>query len=340
MAIRIERFGCFGKLPVSREFLVDDPRRLSESGFDRWVGEGLGLAKARFGPRADRLVAEFPAWRFLWNNGRTRAWLHGLMVAGEDGAGRRHPFTVLAWCESLAPLTGATLLALDDLTPVMDRLLSACRQAATPAEVLDVVRREPPPPPPDERASGAAMNGWLQSTRADDFWSGVFGGTDEAPRRVVLSNLEESTAPLKGRDPSGTRYGLALPLPLDGTGPSDMAGGSDVTASPSRLATTTTSSAAFWLDMLNRELGKPLESGAIFWRAGADGASAEILIFFSQPSGPQWAALIDPEVELESLSVMKRNYPGFTREQLSPAMARRVQRPDARLSDYLDGKES
>lgn len=333
MPIRIERFGCFGKLPVSREFLVDDPRRLSESGFDRWVGEGLGLAKARFGQRADRLVAEFPTWRFLWNNGRARPWLHGLMVAGEDGAGRRHPFTILAWCESLAPLTGATLLALDDLTPVMERLLETCRQAATPAEVLDVVRKEPAPPPPDDRASGAALSGWLHSTRADDFWSGVFGTMDEAPRRVTLSNLEASTAPLRGRDPSGARYGLALPLPLDGSGPSALA------TAPSGTATTTPS-AAFWLDMLNRELGKPLESGAIFWRAAADGASAEILVFFSQPTGPQWAALIDPDVELESLSVMKRTYPGFTREQLSPAMARRVQRPDARLSDYLDGKES
>jgi len=137
---------------VSREFLVDDPRRLSETGFDRWVGEGLGLAKARFGPRADRLVAEFPAWRFLWSSGRG-SWLHGLMVAGEDGAGRRHPFTILAWCDLNGPLTGATLLSLDDLTPPMERLLEACGKAATPAEVLDTVRREPAPPPPDERGT-------------------------------------------------------------------------------------------------------------------------------------------------------------------------------------------
>ncbi|MDZ4803594.1 MAG: type VI secretion system-associated protein TagF [Candidatus Eisenbacteria bacterium] len=334
MALRIERFGCFGKLPVSREFLVDDPRRLSESGFDRWVGEGLGLAKARFGPRADRLVAEFPAWRFLWNCGRSHKWLHGLMVAGEDGAGRRHPFTILAWCESLGPLTGATLLALDDLTPIMERLLQTCREAGTPAGALEAVRREPAPPSPDEQVSEAALNRWLQSTRAEDFWGAVFGGTDAARGRVVLSNLEESTAPLRGRDPSGTRYGLAMPLPV---AVANRAEGAGATTTPS---VTTTPAAAFWLDMLNRELGRPLESGAIFWRAGSEGPAAEVLVFFSQPSGPQWAALIDPDVELESLSVLKRTYPGFTREQLSPAMARRVTRPDARLSDYLDGKES
>ena len=40
-ALRVDRFGCFGKLPVSREFLVDGARDLSDSGFDKWVGEGV-----------------------------------------------------------------------------------------------------------------------------------------------------------------------------------------------------------------------------------------------------------------------------------------------------------
>ena len=59
-SLEVTSFGCYGKLPLSREFIVEGSRDLPDSGFDRWISEGVGLAKARLGPRFDELISGFP----------------------------------------------------------------------------------------------------------------------------------------------------------------------------------------------------------------------------------------------------------------------------------------
>lgn len=309
--MRIERFGCFGKLPVSREFLLDDARALGESGLDRWIGEGLGLAKARYGSEADRRISTFPSWDFLWCAGRGgRRALYGRLVPGEDGAGRRHPFSVFAWVDGAHPAS-STLTSLSSLDEALGRLLEASRAAALPADVLDGVRSAVPPAVADERRATQDLDDWCRTTRAADFWSAMPGGDAPATRFQVLQAFEESVTPLAGRDPSTARYGLRIPV---GDG-----------AERNRRA-------AFWLELLARRLGRPLERGVLLW-----GGPGDLLVFFGEPTGPQWAALIDPDVELESLEVLARPWGGPPAEaRAGEALRRLVDNGEARLSDYLD----
>lgn len=308
--MRIERFGCFGKLPVSREFLLDDARALGESGLDRWIGEGLGLAKARYGAEADRRISTFPAWDFLWCPPRGRRALFGRLVPGEDGAGRRHPFSVFAWVDGAQPAAGA-LVALSALEPGLARLLETARTAALPADVLEGVRGASPAATPDERRAAEDLLDWCRATRAGDFWSALPGGDEPSFRTQVLQAFEESVAPLAGRDPSTARYGLRIPV---GEGPD------------------TVRRVAFWMEMIARRLGRPLERGVLLW-----GGPGDLLVFFGEPTGPQWAALIDPAVELESLEVLARPWSGPPAEaRAGDALRRLLDGGDTRLSDYLD----
>jgi type VI secretion system ImpM family protein len=302
MSIRLDRFGCFGKLPVSREFIEDDPRRLAESGFDRWIGEGLGLAKARFGPRADKLVNEFPGWHFLWKGSRSRHHLYGLLTRGEDGAGRRHPFSLHAWCEVPGGASANAVLSLANIDPAIAQLLDACRSAPTPQAILELVRGTPAP----HAANGADLHVQARNTPVSAWL------TDVDLARVV-ANFNEALNPMKGKDPATARYAVALPVSPDNS----------------------TRDAALWLDLVQRRIGKPLETASVFWPAGP--GACDVLIFFKDPSGPQWAALIDPNVDLESLSFLRRDWGSLsTRATGAHAI---LARPNATLADLLDWKE-
>jgi len=308
MAVRIERFGCFGKLPVSREFLVDDARRLSESGFDRWIGEGLGLAKARFGPRADKLVDNFPTWRFLWKGLRSRQHLYGLLSRGEDGAGRRHPFSVHAWCDVPGGASAGAVMALANIDGALAQVLEQCQAATTTQALLEIVRTAPPPPSPDDRTGATEL-----ANQARNSPTGTWNLNHGADTAKVFANFNEAVNPMKGKDPAQARYALALPVSPD---------------NPTR-------DAAFWLDLVQKRIGKPLETASVFWPA--TDAACDALIFFKEPSGPQWAALIDPNVDLESLSFLRRDW-GSISTKATTAQAI-LARPDATLADLLDWKE-
>ncbi|MDM7916698.1 MAG: TagF domain-containing protein, partial [Candidatus Eisenbacteria bacterium] len=61
--------GYFGKLPLAADFLsrhAGDPEALA---LERWLQEGVQLARLRFGPAADGKLLGFPPHRFVFWTG-------------------------------------------------------------------------------------------------------------------------------------------------------------------------------------------------------------------------------------------------------------------------------
>ncbi len=88
------QYGCFGKLPVSYEFIRSRLAELAPTGMDRWIGDGLGMARAEVGPGYANAVREMPTYHFVWSMGGPA--VAGALRAGRDEAGRAHPFVVFA----------------------------------------------------------------------------------------------------------------------------------------------------------------------------------------------------------------------------------------------------
>ena len=57
----MDKFGCFGKLPVSREFLVERNAELTRSGCESWVTEGVALARSPLGAAFKERATRFPS---------------------------------------------------------------------------------------------------------------------------------------------------------------------------------------------------------------------------------------------------------------------------------------
>jgi type VI secretion system ImpM family protein len=312
LSLRVDRFGCFGKLPVSREFLVGEARGLAESRFDRWIGEGLGIAKMLLGARYDEKVTSFPAYWFVWGAGSGGKMLAGRLAPSEDGAGRKHPFALFGYCDARNS-RGIVAASFGSLTEALDRLWTQVLQAATPAEILERVRQEAPA---GNGAAAAESAAFLAGRRSADFWA------DRAPLRFqVMQAFVETLAPIKGRDLKDVRMGMRFPL--SGYSPAACA------------------EAAFWIDMTSRRLGKSLDRTSCFWTVGARSEGdfgpppGDLYLFFSEPSGPQWTCLADRDANIETMSFLDRPYGSDPERRMEPALRSLLESPSATLADYL-----
>ncbi len=90
----------------------------------------------------------------------------------------------------------------------------------------------------------------------------------------------------------------------------------------------------FWLDLTARRLGRPLERACYFWTA-AGAESSDLYLFFSEPSGPQWTCLADPDANIETVSFLDRPYGSEPERRMEPALRSLADTSDARLADYL-----
>lgn len=315
--ISVDTFGCFGKLPVSREFLVEGSRVLSETRFDRWVGEGIGLSKARLGPRYDECVTTFSPWRFLWAGGTGTSLLAGEMVPSLDGAGRRHPMTAYAVTEARGAAEAGPLkpALFEPVVKQASELLEQARSLATPTEVLEVVRKGHAAPV-DRAATESAYRSFTGSRKIAEFFDEALGAPSPPLRYQVMQAFQETVDHFRSRNPKDIRVGLRCPL----------------TAGD---ATRGAGEATFWADMITRRIRKPVDGYNLFRSCPAPGGPADLLYFFAEPSGTQWTMLIDRDVDIESVSCLDRPYGGNPVERMEPGLKRLLESPEAVLADLL-----
>ena len=94
--------GCFGKLPLSPEFIRVNAKGSTLQDFDQWMQEGLLWCRAKLGPqwRNDFLKSE--CWNFLFQVPKRKEWLIGVMMPSQDKAGRGFPMTLFMRIENFS----------------------------------------------------------------------------------------------------------------------------------------------------------------------------------------------------------------------------------------------
>ncbi len=86
--------GCFGKLPLSPEFIRVNAKGATLEAFDQWIQEGLLWCRAKLGPQWRNDFLQSESWYFLFQVPQQNEWLIGVMTPSQDKAGRVFPMTL------------------------------------------------------------------------------------------------------------------------------------------------------------------------------------------------------------------------------------------------------
>lgn len=318
-----DSFGCFGKLPISREFLVDRAPDLSASGLDTWISEGMAFARGPLGSRWKPLATGFPPYRYAWTGrDRKERFLYGELVPSEDAAGRIHPFTVFGVVDRSVAATGRATFPLElfALGDDVRRLREEAWRASGPDEAVRTVRgwRHLL-----STEIGSSHDSFLQQP-AREFWDRLAqerpngGSASPSLCHQVMQALVETVTYLRGRKLPEIRMSIRYPI-LRGAGAEAE------------------QSVAFWLELTARLLGTPLDGICCFWTQGATELSwpPMLLVSFSPPSTAQFSALIDPESNLETVSYLERPYGEPPETRMDASLRTLLDGPSTSLSDLL-----
>lgn len=313
----MDRFGCFGKLPVSREFLVERSADLTRSGFDSWVSEGMALARSPLGDAFKERATRFPAHRFIWSTrGRGNGGLVGELAPGTDAAGRIHPFSIFGVLEndSLRSARTGEAFRVSGVHAAIARAIQGARASDDPAKLTESVR-EIRAVLPAAGAEEPEYRSYVDHQSCGDFWSAIAGDPLHAARYQVLQALYETVEYLRGRNATDVRMGIRFPLPQS-SGPLAI---------------------GFWIDLVARLFRAPIEGCSYFWTDGeGTGWEPQLLFFFSTPTSPQFLALIDPRSDVESISYLERPYGGPPEARMSEALRAILDDPGTPLHAILD----
>ena len=89
--------GCYGKLPVTGDFLRHHPGGATVLEWERWLEAGLSDASQRLGRGVKERLASFSAFRFVFPGRRSDTLLVGAIGPGRDRSGRLFPFSVFVF---------------------------------------------------------------------------------------------------------------------------------------------------------------------------------------------------------------------------------------------------
>jgi len=310
-------FGCFGKLPISREYIVAGSRCLAASGFDQWVGEGVGLAKARLDQHFNERITGFPHYRFFWDGGQDNQ-LAGVIRPSEDAAGRKSPFALFACLQGSRVSATSTALQVWSLQEHAATLLESVSTADSPATLRESIRLADQSPQYNNQDFQTEYQRFLAEQSGNAFWHNVGKTGGDNGRFTVLQALVETLEPLRKNKNRAFRGGIQYPL---------SRGDSTDTALES----------CFWLELTENCLGHPL--GGNWWFRSPGGTEVDnrhLFLFLSPPTGNQWVSLIDPCMDLESISYLDQPYGVEPPEQrMDPNLRAILESDTSTLGDYL-----
>ncbi len=102
--------GCFGKLPLSPEFIRVNAKGTTLQAFDQWIQEGLLWCRGKLGPQWRNDFLQSETWYFLFQVPKQKECLIGVMTPSQDKAGRGFPMTLFMrfenprWDQKLVPI--------------------------------------------------------------------------------------------------------------------------------------------------------------------------------------------------------------------------------------------
>ncbi len=306
--------GCFGKLPVAADFIGHHLHDHDALALERWLQEGVGSARERFGTRSDGLLRQIrPTFFILWWTD-PRIPIIGVLLPGKDRSGRNFPFAVFFQARasvSAGILDGAPLLFERFLSEAARIGAHSWEDIAALIGAIDGLRDCAPVLDAGDPLKALIGTTTIQSLiRGKHDRSGLIAWT--------AAHLHALLPPPGNHSKEGRSVGLRLPVPASG--------------GEGRAVT------CFWLGLIRRKFGTKGTLPTCFWTLADDGGEGYLDVYFRPVDSLGFLHLLDAGFESDGLFPVEEGSSGAPRRDagISPDSLDRLGDPMLPLIDALD----
>lgn len=258
-------FGCYGKLPLSPEFIRYNATGLEVQILDQWFQEGLHQAKTRIGPTWSADYIRSGPWNFLFVPEGHSHLLLGVLTPSKDEVGREFPFLLFLRLslESLKTFTWLVPLGAEAF------LRHANEQAREGWSGLDL------------RGFREGLETWaipdfdqilsakqtyreaLKTYTLVEFWKQLFGDSPHRSKYPLYDSLRMCLEPIRKASSKKLTWALRFPLLTS--------------------AETETFDLPFWLDLCSRLVGQGPDPQFLLWQRRPWNEQPCLTCCFSKP---------------------------------------------------------
>ncbi len=271
--------GCFGKLPISPEFIRVQAKGGTLEAFDEWIQEGLLSCRVTLGPTWKDLFLESNTWNFLFHVPQQKEWLIGVMVPSQDKAGRMFPMTLFLRVEKPSKGHAFMPLLFQEFLERGKLLLQDGWKHVSLVEFREQVQRMMHPGPLQEEPIRQLYQEFLDSYSLNSFLE-VCGislsyGTDSEVKRTV-QNMGSTN-----HSSQSSHMGQLMSFPLI-----------EEPAFPFEIP--------FWMEYVASIQGRQMIAPLLFWNKCPSRGKAAFLFQDAPVTSKSFGALIQSDEILES----------------------------------------
>jgi type VI secretion system ImpM family protein len=276
---------CFGKLPAFGDFVRYNASSPDMMAFDRWLQEGIFLAKNKLATAWEEIYPKAPFYHFLFYPENARQFFLGVLKPSSDKSLRKYPFLVSLQIETVrfdsrfrtfAPAIFNSFL--EDVQNFITNNLNFTNMQ----EIAEYTESLSVPVPANYLTMIQPYREYLANTTGEQFWSGQLGSFHDERKYLIFKNLTEILLPLRNRDLSRVSLGFRFPM-------GNRPGGNNFEA-------------CFWQDMVLQLLGYP--PGVLpllFWSNTNDDSPAYLFLFLRPPSAKNFINLMNADLDSDTI---------------------------------------
>lgn len=204
---------CFGKLPAFGDFIRHNTNSQGIQVLDKWVQEGLYLAKNYLGQRWESIYNSATPYCFIYPLPELGQYYAGILKPSRDRGNRKYPFMVFTTID-VRQLSGQQHLLLPlMLKPFFNTVLEQMMAWEAEKEMQQVTGSVGALSV-SLMASEArnTYDNYVQKATVGQFWDKHLQSVGEDKKYLVFRNLTEIIRPLRGRDVSRINLGLRFPF--------------------------------------------------------------------------------------------------------------------------------
>jgi type VI secretion system ImpM family protein len=287
---------CFGKLPGFSDFIRVNAGTREVLHFDRWLQEGIYLARERLQTDWQTSYGRAPAYCFAFHPANSQQVTLGLLVPSHDSSDRLFPFVVAvqADCARLETFgVWRAPVAYNRLYSQAAQSVARARAAPALQGIEEEARQLRLALQPDDVTGGLARYAaFLENTTVDRLWRVSFGDDDAFSMYLVFKNLAEILSPWRGRSPERLAMGLRFPLP--------------------RPTETLSHVVTFWLDIAHATVHARANARPFFFWTSPDANGTAIkdyhlFLFLREPTTRSFAYFLRPDLNSDFICELDRD---------------------------------
>ena len=257
--------GCYGKLPLSPEFIRYNANSLEVQALDQWFQEGLHQAKSRIGSNWSTEYLKSGPWNFLFAPEGGSHFLIGVLMPSKDQAGREFPLFMFLRLPA-APFRGRTWLAplgADVFLRHANQQIHQEWKGLELSQFRNSLDAWTIPSLDEIQSAGQVYEEYLRTQTMERFWKDLLGNFHHPVKYFLDEALRMCFKPIRKHLSKGLAWGLKFPL--------------------LESAETETFDLPYWLDLSARLLGSEDIPLLLLWHRRPLSGRSCLMAAFGKP---------------------------------------------------------